>query len=286
MVTVPVVLLVIVGLLFVLPPLLRLRIARLRVASLIVQLSRPLDFGKPLAGLASLAVSAACLLAAGSMAGLLPERAGPTPAPPAVSRISESGTLMAPQPTMTPLRPEEFDFVEVEDSGAVAFRLLQPDTMAGWTASAQSGDFDLEVLADSIQGPINSVVCVAFRADGAEIRPGETYRASGTGDWPRTGYMYCVSHVGLWALSRFDNGRPAYLREFQESKAIRQIKANKLRVRAEGSTIQLWLNDLEMAHVTDPSYTSGKIQLTCGTPMDEVPAGQCRFEGLKITPLP
>ena len=46
MVTVPVVLLVIVGLLFVLPPLLRLRIARLRVASLIVQLSRPLDFGK------------------------------------------------------------------------------------------------------------------------------------------------------------------------------------------------------------------------------------------------
>jgi hypothetical protein len=270
----PVVVLALIGVLLLVPALLRLRVERLRLGSTVLALSRPIDFSRPGPAVVSLIVAIACLAGAGLLFGL----SGSGFSPLAYSRAGK-------QPT--PLAPEDIGFVQVDsETGRVTVRLLEPDTMAGWTVAEQSGNFQASVSAESLLGPLNAVACLAFRVTGTELKAGESYRASGTRDWPESGYLFCVSHLGQWAFSRFDHGVPTYLKPYQNSNVIRQTKANVLAVNAEGSTMQLLVNDQEVAQVTDPSYTSGRIQVTCGTPKDQIPAAVCHFESVDVKPLP
>jgi hypothetical protein len=264
------ILLVVIAVCAFLPPLLRLRISRLRFGSTSVELSRPLDFRRAGPAVASVAIGIACLAAAAVLAGLAPELP------------SRHGVAIA-----TSVPPQELDYVdEDKETGRVTISLKQPDTMAGWRVADQIGDFEAAALADSIVGPLNAVACLTFRASGEEIRDGETYHAAGTRDWPASGYMFCVSHVGQWALSRFDQGFPTYLENYQDAKTIRQTKANKIGVRAEGATFVLSINNMEVARVNDAGYASGSTYLTCGTPADAIPAATCHFEDLEVTALP
>jgi len=265
--------LALVGLLLLIPPLVRLRLAGLRLGSAVLALSRPIDFGQPGPAVFTLTVAGACLAAALMLSGVPARLAGGGLAGP----TGAGAALPTPPP------PDRIGLTEVDENGRISLRLLQPDTMAGRTVADSVTNFEARARSESLLGPVNSVTCLAFRVAGEENEGGESYRAPGTTDWPRSGYMFCVSHLGMWALSRFDNGIPTYVRPYQEARVIRQTMPNVLAVRAEGSAFTLRINEVEVARVSDPLYASGRLQVTCGTPADATPAAVCHFEAVEVT---
>lgn len=262
-------LLALLGLLLVLLPVLRVRFTGIRLGSTALKLTQPIEFGSGGAAILSFVAGLACLAGAGLLVGL------------------PGGIRLGAGPPPTPPPAEEIGFVEADDgTGRVTIRLLLPDTMAGYTIAEEQADFEATATAEALLGPVNSVTCIAFRASGTEIAAGESYRAAGTFDWPRTGYLYCVSHLGMWGLSRFDNGIPTYLEDFQQSNAIRKTTANRLGVRAVGDEFALTINDVEVGRVRDDRYARGRVQITCGTPVDETPAAVCHFDEYDVQPVP
>ena len=252
--------LAVMGLVFIALPVVRVRLSRLRLGSRSVALSGPVDFTASTPALLSTAVGVACLAAALVAAGL-PER-----------------LLDRPEPTATP--------DSSAPTGIVAIRLLKGDAMAGYTVADSVTDFEASVSAESPIGPIDGVSCLALRVSGEQSDHGESYRASGSTDWPLTGYMFCASQIGLWAFSRFDDGAIELLRDFRESEAISASEANVLAVSAEGDTFVLSINGTEVDRVQDATYGSGRIQIVCGSPPQAEPAAVCRFDAIDVRPVP
>jgi len=102
---------------------------------------------------------------------------------------------------------------------------------------------------------------------------------------PKNGYTYCVSSIGHWAVSRWDDGQETRVSEFTLARAIRLIGANQIGVRTAGGSIAVIANDVTLGEFTDDTYTSGAVQLMCGTPFGQPPFATCHFDAPTIEPL-
>jgi hypothetical protein len=142
----------------------------------------------------------------------------------------------------TTIVPEQL-LIEVNSPNLVQFAALK---------SPQFEDFVLEVDGRILSGSPQSSYGILFRMQG----PNQFYRFEITGD-------------GTFTLERHDqNGtRTLFLGDWRDSSAINQgLNANNhLTVAADGPNITLFVNDVELAAVSDDAYLEGGIALDAGT---------------------
>jgi hypothetical protein len=261
------VVLALLGIGLLLLPILGVSISRLRLGRTEIAMSSPIRFRSTGPALLSVAVALACLAAAALLADVPARLAGTGPeAPPS----AEETGIAAVDP----------------ETGRISLRLLIPDSMGGYTPPPEIADGEVSATVESLFAPLNSVGCLLLRSAGEETRPSEHYRPPGSVNWPRSGYMFCASHLGVWAFARFDDGVPTYIRSWLEGKSIRKTAANNLHVRMVGDEFVLTINDVEVDRVVDGIYPSGATGVTCGSPAGTEPAAVCHFDGYSATPLP
>ena len=175
--------------------------------------------------------------------------------------LGQTGTwgLESDEAGSTAIVPEQL-VIDVKNPNLVQYAVLREPAFA---------DFSLEVDGRIMSGVPQSSYGVLFRMQGPE----QFYRFEITGD-------------GLYVLERHESGgvRAMFGGDWRDSTAIgRGVDAvNRLRVRAQGPTIAVYVNDVLLEEVTDTTYSSGNIALDAGT-FSAAPV-QVAFDNLVILP--
>jgi hypothetical protein len=244
-------------------PFTSVRLEQLPLGSRTIVLSQPIDFGARAVAIPLVLGGIVCLAGALVLSGALDRWL--------VEEMPEVG-----------IDGDAVGIVEPDlEERRVMLRLMQPDTMAGYEVARDVGDVRVDVDALVRFGGAPSVTCIALR-DAAESDSEQVFRSPTDFSWPRSGYMYCVSTYGLWAVSRFDNGSMVLLSDFEEWGLFTAEEFNRLGVTMVGDTMTLRINDVKVGEITDATYAVGAVHLACGTPPDETPTAVCEFRDWEV----
>ncbi len=135
--------------------------------------------------------------------------------------------------------------------GALRLGADDPDSLVYAAAGPQLTDFDLEVEARPLAGPLDNGYGVLFRLH--EVRPAPALEAFGlpTPGYTRSRsyYLFLISSDGYYQLRRTLAGDQQILSAWVPSPLIRQglEVSNRLRVLASGSNMQFYINDEQVA---------------------------------------
>jgi hypothetical protein len=89
---------------------------------------------------------------------------------------------------------------------------------------------------------------------------GIVLRSSGQGNY----YLFGIDGNGKWTFARLSNNKSTYLVQPRTSTAIKTKlnQANTLEVRAIGPQFDLFVNGIQVGHLSDTAYSTGLIGLT------------------------
>jgi hypothetical protein len=153
-----------------------------------------------------------------------------------------------------PLFNDEHSAFSVED-GALQMTAKNPDWWNGWMLSRQLVD-DYILQASFKTGECSGYdhYGLVFRAPDAEA-----------------GYLFTVSCHGYFTLWYWDGEGMNILKEWSQSLAIKPgaEQTNSLQVNVEGETFTLFVNDIELAQVSDSSLDGRKFGLFIGSAATE-----------------
>jgi len=159
------------------------------------------------------------------------------------------------------------------ESGSVAYKngayavISEKDGATMWGVANRTFD-DIVVDVDATQvaaGPDSNndfgIVC----------------REQGNG----SGYYLLISGDGYAAIAKASGGQFEWLREWQETSAIRQGNAtNRLRAVCDGPTLTLFVNGQQVATARDSSFARGDLAFTATT-YEDAPT-EIHFDNLKV----
>ncbi len=127
--------------------------------------------------------------------------------------------------------------------GALRIEVASPQSLPFSTARWHFSDFDLTLIARPVDGPLDNGYGVIFRAQD-----------------PSNYYLFLISSDGYYRVLREVNGEEKILSDWIPSDLIRQGMnvENRLRVTAQGSTFQFYINDerVELCVPDDPAAIS------------------------------
>jgi hypothetical protein len=158
--------------------------------------------------------------------------------------------------SVSPLWDQSITVVENEQL-AIDVLLPNSDVYALWAGSndeaqvsSQVQNFDLRVIATQTRGSDEASYGWRFRQDTTD-----SY------------IMVMLNRRGYWRVVRAVDGRFNDLSAWQFSRHINQgiDVSNELRVRAQGSDIQVWINGIEVGQVTDFAPVAGQLTLGVNT---------------------
>ncbi len=136
------------------------------------------------------------------------------------------------------------------DDGSLRMTAKNPDWWASWMLTRQTlENFQLEIEATFAECAGFDHYGVIFRAPDAE-----------------EGLLFTLSCDGRYALRKWDGVTMELLTGWTASKAIRAgaSQTNRLRVKAEGSTLTLYINDQELETISEDSSLEGRFGLVIG----------------------
>ncbi len=151
--------------------------------------------------------------------------------------------------------------------GAISLLIKMPNSLAWASAQREFSDFSLVVEATQVAGPDDNEYGVLVRMQDTD----HFYRFSVSGD----GYYMVSKYDGEeWAVLSGDDWLP--------SDAIHLGAAtNLLRVVCQGATMTFFVNDIQLAEVTDGDYSRGDIGLYAGSFFE--PDVEIHFDNLSVT---
>lgn len=102
----------------------------------------------------------------------------------------------------------------------------------------------------------------------------------------RSFYRFEISADGYYAIQAPTGSLGwEFLVDWTESSAIQKGReTNRLRVELNGPTMTFWVNDVELASVSDERYTEGDVGVIAGTFYDE-PGTHVLFDNFSVEPL-
>lgn len=150
------------------------------------------------------------------------------------------------------LEQDEVSSVELANEQLV-LNINQPNTVQFATLlDPEFSDFVVEVDGRQRAGPADGSYGVLFRVQDADRF-----------------YRFAITANGLYAVERHDaDGTWTRLtQDWLSSEAINQglNVANRLKVIANGPEFTVYVNDILLQQVSDPTYTSGTVALSAGT---------------------
>lgn len=96
-----------------------------------------------------------------------------------------------------------------------------------------------------------------------------------------SGYYLLISGDGYAAILKAANGQFEWLREWEETSAVRQGNAtNRLRAVCDGPTLTLFVNGQQVATIQDSSFRQGDLAFTATTYEDD--PTEIHFDNLKV----
>ena len=135
--------------------------------------------------------------------------------------------------------------------GALRLSAGDPESLVYAATGPYFQDFDLEVEARTLAGPLDNGYGLLFRLRETQSAP--VLKASGLPgagfNLARSYYLFLISSDGYYQLRRSQAGEQQILSAWIPSPLIRQglDVNNRLRVVAQGSTLQFYINDLQVA---------------------------------------
>ena len=186
------------------------------------------------------------------------------------------------------------DEAETEDSQWT--NLFDGETLNGWSARAkgdvQAKDGEIQILSEGANlWLVHEAEYADFELTVEAKMPEDAYnsgigfRCAGEGkpkgyqcevDRGKSGMIYAIGSGWVWPKGEAETKR------FKEMSAgaFDNAKWNSFRIRCEGDSIKIWVNDKLTADVTDDRFTKGNIAL-----QHHGKGGLHRFRNVKIRPL-
>jgi hypothetical protein len=171
---------------------------------------------------------------------------------------------------------------------------------AGWHTSSDP-EVDINYHDGGLGIEIKVIDRVAWSVAGRSVTDGVvSVDATPVGGPDDNAYGIVARHVDDRSFYRFEISADGYyaiqaptgslgwefLVDWTESQAIhRGRETNRLRVELNGPTMTFWVNDVELATVSDERYTEGDVGVIAGTFYDE-PGTHVLFDNFSVEPLP
>lgn len=152
--------------------------------------------------------------------------------------------------------------------GQLRIAVSRPESLAWSRAAGKTYDnFTLEVDATPLGGPDdNDYGAIVRRVDDENF------------------YRFDISSDGFYNIQKRSQGKwEKLVTDWTESPAIRRGRAaNRLRVVCAGRTLTFFVNDTQLAQVTDDALARGEIGLLAGTLTEG--GVQVAFDNLRVSP--
>jgi hypothetical protein len=167
---------------------------------------------------------------------------------------------------MWALSDDDYGKASFENGAFVVTALQKSQTM--WSSYSDNfNDVKIEVDAKALNGTFNN-----NNGFGVDCRVQEN------GD----GYSFQISSDGYYALVKFADTDGSELVDWTQSDAIAQGEfTNHISVLCQGSTLELWVNNVFLTSITDDEFTSGSISLSATTFSDSPTS--VSFDNLEIS---
>lgn len=152
-------------------------------------------------------------------------------------------------------------------SGQLRIAVKQPDSLAWSVAAGKTfDDFTLDVDATPLAGPDdNDYGVIVRRVDDDNF------------------YRFEISGDGYYNVQKREKGKwQKLIVDWTESAAIRKGKTtNHLRVACAGRTLTFYVNQIQVAQVTDASFARGAVGVLAGTLAES--GVQVAFDNLQVS---
>jgi hypothetical protein len=155
----------------------------------------------------------------------------------------------------------------VISGGQLRITVKQPDSLAWSVAAGKSfGDFTLDVDATPLAGPADNDYGVIVRC----VNDDNFYR-------------FEISSDGYFNIQKRQKGQwQKLVADWTESSAVRQGTAtNHLRVVGAGRTLTFFVNQVQVAQVTDNAFARGDVGVLAGTLAE--PGVQVAFDNFQVS---